>query len=216
MLANDHFPLHSDRENSATTSNFEKSQTQFQTSSYSPSDKSSALETKEQIEQKYRKLISLLTEVLQDVDKINASNPALQNAVIALSKQLNSQISEIRRSANSTLNEMPWDKLVIAFFGETNAGKSTIIETFRILFDDHRKKNQDGLIVGDGRNDFTKDYHEYPLYINGKPLVLIDVPGIEGDEAEYKDSIMLALKKAHFVFYIQGHNKKPDEATAIK
>ena len=32
------------------------------------------------------------------------------------------------------VKDMPWDKLMIAFFGETNAGKSTIIETFRILF----------------------------------------------------------------------------------
>ena len=42
------------------------------------------------------------------------------------------------------------------------------------------------------------------------------MPGIEGDENEFKDIISDALRKAHCVFYVQGHNKKPDEATATK
>lgn len=116
---------------------------------------------------------------------------------------------------NKVKNETIWDNLVIAFFGETNAGKSTIIETFRILFDPNRKK-EDGLIVGDGQHDFTKTYSEYKLSINGKPFTLIDVPGIEGKEEDFRDVIKTALHKAHIVFYINGHNKKPDEGTAKK
>lgn len=119
-----------------------------------------------------------------------------------------------------------WDRLVIAFFGQTNAGKSTIIDTFRILFNEKKrlsllKKDKsgdgvDGLIVGDGRNDFTKVYEEYEMTINGMPFTLIDVPGIEGNEEDYKDEIKEALSKAHCVFYIQGENKAPDEAIASK
>ena len=66
------------------------------------------------------------------------------------------------------------------------------------------------MIVGDGRHDFTKTYDEYHLSISGHPFTLIDVPGIEGDEAGFKDVIKTALHKAHCVFYVQGHNKKPD------
>lgn len=33
-----------------------------------------------------------------------------------------------------------WDKFTIAFFGETNAGKSTIVESLRILFDEESRK----------------------------------------------------------------------------
>ena len=44
-----------------------------------------------------------------------------------------------------------WDKFTMAFFGETNAGKSTIIESLRIFFkEDSRqqllKKNSDNLV----------------------------------------------------------------------
>ena len=70
--------------------------------------------------------------------------------------------------------------------------------------------------MGDGRHDFTKTYEEYHLSIAGHPFTLIDVPGIEGNESEFKDVIKTALHKAHCVFYVQGHNKKPDRATAEK
>ena len=33
-----------------------------------------------------------------------------------------------------------WDKLCIAFFGETNAGKSTIIESLRIIYDEEKRR----------------------------------------------------------------------------
>lgn len=128
---------------------------------------------------------------------------------------MNTQTKLAEGELSKALNETVWDNLVIAFFGETNAGKSTIIETFRILFDLNRKKG-DGLIVGDGRHDFTKTYEEYKLSIGGHQFTLIDVPGIEGNEEEFKDVIQVALHKAHCVFYVQGHNKKPDEATAKK
>lgn len=70
--------------------------------------------------------------------------------------------------------------------------------------------------MGDGRHDFTKTYEEYHLSIAGHPFTLIDVPGIEGNESEFKDVIKTALHKAHCIFYVQGHNKKPDRATAEK
>ena len=54
------------------------------------------------------------------------------------------------------------------------------------------------------------------MQINGKPFTLIDVPGIEGKEEDFIDDIKKALAQAHLVFYVQGHNIKPDVATASK
>ena len=196
--------------------------------------------------------------------KIPSSTNEFQKIKQSFVDTLSAQLSRTHLEANNTLNSTEWDKLVIAFFGETNAGKSTIIETFRILFDEtERHKNihasffkrlknayyeipreghsrayeifieciklfdvrkwfrhieyaVDGIIVGDGRHDFTKIYKEYEMNISGKPFVLIDVPGIEGNEDDYKDEIKIALSKAHCVFYVQGHNKTTDSATAEK
>ena len=149
---------------------------------------------------------------VSDLDGVNSQFNTIKEKIAFA---FDSKIKEAKKELDVALKDTVWDNLVIAFFGETNAGKSTIIETFRILFNDKRKK-EDGLIVGDGRHDFTKTYEEYHLSIAGHPFTLIDVPGIEGNEAEFKDVIKSALHKAHCVFYVQGHNKKPDRATAEK
>ena len=83
-----------------------------------------------------------------------------------------------------------------------------------------RKKAQvhrvDGLIIGTGEADFTKGNTLYPLNYKGKHFQLVDVPGIEGDEAKYAHMVHEAVAKAHLVFYVNGTNKKPEKATARK
>ena len=171
--------------------------------------------SQKEIKSAYNKLQDILKDSLGEVIKLRGINSQFDTVKERIASSFVSKIKEATKEIDSALNNTLWDNLVIAFFGETNAGKSTIIETFRILFDEKRKK-EDGLIVGDGRHDFTKTYEEYHLAIAGHPFTLIDVPGIEGDEAEFKDVIKNALHKAHCVFYVQGHNKKPDRATAEK
>ena len=167
------------------------------------------------IESLYAELLHIISDTKQDVSGLKAVNSSFNTTKRAIWETLNTQIELAGKELSKAKNETIWDNLVIAFFGETNAGKSTIIETFRILFDLNRQKG-DGLIVGDGRHDFTKTYEEYRLSIGGHQFTLIDVPGIEGNEEEFKDIIQTALHKAHCIFYVQGHNKKPEEATARK
>lgn len=156
-------------------------------------------------------------------------------------KSLSSVIDEANEQEDFLKQNLVQDHLVIAFFGETNAGKSTIIDTFRILFDERTRRRLlektnssqfgrktskinvdttiigvDGTIVGDGRSDFTKTYDEYEMSIDNHKFTLIDVPGIEGNEAEYKDGIKKALQKAHCVFYVHGSDKKPNTKTTEK
>lgn len=95
-------------------------------------------------------------------------------------------------------NELEWNNLNISFFGETNAGKSTIIEALT---------NGNGSSVGEGYKDFTKFVKE-KLFSD---INLIDMPGIEGDEEKVIDEIKKALNKSHIVFYVIGTNKEPEE-----
>lgn len=178
-------------------------------------EKETSDKTQKDIENLYAELLHILRDTKQDVSELKAVNSSFNTIKRAVWETLNTQTVLAGKELSKALNETIWDNFVIAFFGETNAGKSTIIETFRVLFDLNRQKG-DGLIVGDGRHDFTKTYEEYKLSIGGHQLTLIDVPGIEGNEEEFKDVIQTALHKAHCVFYVQGHNKKPDEATARK
>lgn len=176
---------------------------------------SQSLSSKDEIKKAYKTLHDILQSTQLDVFELNGVNSQFNTVKEKIAFAFDSKIKEAKKELDVALKDTVWDNLVIAFFGETNAGKSTIIETFRILFDDKRKK-EDGLIVGDGSPDFTKTYEEYHLSIAGHPFTLIDVPGIEGNESEFKDVIKTALHKAHCVFYVQGHNKKPDRVTAEK
>lgn len=178
---------------------------------------------KQQIQDEYISLIENLENTKKEMFGLFANNTKLQNIQNVFIESLDSSLQSSKDLMKETLDGMVWDNLVIAFFGETNAGKSTIIETMRVLFDEERKRRiertgigEDGKIVGDGRTDFTKAYDEYILNVYGKTVTLIDVPGIEGNEGDFIDDIKRALKQAHIVFYVQGHNKKPDVVTADK
>lgn len=181
------------------------------------------MSSREVVEKAYCDFEDKLNVVLRSIKQ--CSNSEILDEV---TKQYNDALAElVKKSQNelaATLKNAIWDKLVVAFVGITNAGKSTIVENFRVLFDEHERKaalkektsGVDGEIIGDGRADFTKYYKEYCMTINGKPFVLIDVPGIEGDEMSVKSEIVRALNKAHCVFYVQGEGKKPDEGTVKK
>ena len=171
---------------------------------------------KANIEQLYIQFRTQLEEYLTAIQKYKAANSQLSKVQADAVNRFSDNIENINSQMHQAIDGMVWDNLVIAFFGETNAGKSTTIETLRILFDKKKDRKQDGTIVGDGRQDFTKTYAEYQLNIYGQPFTLIDVPGIEGKEEDFKDDIKRALQQAHLVFYVQGHNKKPDAATAAK
>ena len=170
---------------------------------------------KEEIDRQYNSLIDKLKIAKNEIEGFESSETKFKQIQNLFKDQFDDMIYNTEYKLHEVQSNIIWDRLVIAFFGETNAGKSTIIETLRILFS-NKEKGMDGKIVGDGRSDFTKVYAKYNLAIDGYPITLIDVPGIEGCEEDYKNEIKDALLKAHCVFYIQGHNKEPDTKTATK
>ena len=167
------------------------------------------------IDERYNKLIESLQTSRQEIKKYYSEESKFSSIQNAFIEQLDSAVQVAKDKFEEVRTKIVWDRLVIAFFGETGAGKSTIIETFRILFGDGGR-GLDGEIVGDGRSDYTQVYAKYDMSINGHPFTLIDVPGIEGKESDYQNEIKEALMQAHCVFYVQGHNKEPDVKTAEK
>lgn len=182
------------------------------------------MNSKDAVVKRYRQFLHELKTCYDRLDSLQCSDKDFANVINKMKNQLQGEIMSVHQTAKEVMNATVWDHLVIAFFGETGAGKSTIIETFRILFNEKtrlealsKKQNGvDGEIVGHGESDFTKVYSEYDMSIKSQPFTLIDVPGIEGDEAVFKDEIKKALGKAHIVFYVQGHNKQPDTKTVEK
>ncbi|GAA6814505.1 hypothetical protein HpHCM85_01530 [Helicobacter pylori] len=143
--------------------------------------------------------------------------------------------SKSLKELESLKNNEEWENFTIAFYGETGAGKSTLIECLRLFFkeqskvvqqerfkrlysnyqnnyqnDERKKQNilnelhslQDGVIIGDGRSDFTLKTRSYSFQYNHQNFILLDVPGIEGREQKVIDQISNATQKAHAIFYV--------------
>ncbi len=145
--------------------------------------------------------------------------------------------SEGLKELESLKNNGEWEKFTIAFYGETGVGKSTLIECLRLFFKEPGKmdqqerfkrlyanmknyrgsehaeleKLQDGAIIGDGRSDSTLETKSYTLKHNNQSFVLLDVPGIEGDEKKVKQQISNATKKAHAIFYVTKTPASPQK-----
>ncbi|MFP6034426.1 AAA family ATPase [Helicobacter pylori] len=133
------------------------------------------------------------------------------------------------KELESLKNNEEWENFTIAFYGETGAGKSTLIECLRLFFKERSKmdqqerfrklysekndrgsehalseleKFQDGAIIGDGRSDFTTETKSYTLKHNNKTFTLLDVPGIEGDEKKLFSKFLTLHKKPMLFFML--------------
>ncbi len=139
--------------------------------------------------------------------------------------------SESLKELESLKNNEEWEKFTIAFYVETGAGKSTLIECLRLFFKEPGKmdqqerfkrlyanmknyrgsehaeleKLQDGAIIGDGRSDFTLETESYTLKHNNQNFVLLGVPGIESDEKKLNSKFLTLQKKPMLFFMLQKH-----------
>ncbi|GAA9972982.1 hypothetical protein VN0948_06040 [Helicobacter pylori] len=186
-----------------------------------------------------KKGIKDLQKIFENTDGADERLRAFNQEALKEFKNLE---SEGLKELESLKNNEEWEKFTIAFYGETGAGKSTLIECLRLFFKEPSKmdqqehfkrlyanmknyrgsehaeleKLQDGAIIGDGRSDSTLETKSYTLKHNNQSFVLLDVPGIEGDEKKVKQQISNATKKAHAIFYVTKTPAPPQKGEERK
>ena len=67
------------------------------------------------------------------------SDKEVQEKQEEIKKSLESIVYKLNSNINELKDNSEWDRFTIAFYGETNAGKSTLIETLRILLNEKEK-----------------------------------------------------------------------------
>ena len=93
-----------------------------------------------------RKIYDLIVESIEDIEnELNGQtgDEKLNNAKQQVLKIIRDvRAIEIDKSIQELKENQEWDTFTIAFYGETNAGKSTIIESLRIHFQEETKVNE--------------------------------------------------------------------------
>lgn len=151
-------------------------------------------------------IVENFIEKLEDINELsldNVSDEKLVQSFENIRSIIYEGISKIKKNVEVLIKIAEWDKLNISFFGETNAGKSTILEALI---------NGNGISIGEGYKDFTKKVNQ----VSYSNVNLMDMPGIEGREYKVIKNIKKAVRKSHIVLYVIGTNKEPEEETIKK
>ncbi len=162
--------------------------------------------TKSEYEQSILTSVYILLSTLDNVQELslrNVTDEQLLKSFQNIKEAILEGISSIKKDLEILSKTAEWSNLNISFFGETNAGKSTIIEALI---------NGDGRSIGEGYKDFTRTVSKI-AYDN---VNLLDMPGIEGREHKVIQTINDALQRSHVIFYVIGTNKEPEERTISK
>lgn len=115
---------------------------------------------RDEILKHYANVSSAVDEILAELKEANSQHDAeLQNRIDDVIKSIDEKNVEFKLAVESLEQDCEFEKFTIAFFGATNAGKSTIIEALRILFDEEsRKKSMK--IQGENCATIKKTYDE--------------------------------------------------------
>ena len=101
------------------------------------------INTKEDIRLIYDDIKKDISDILLDISSVSNIEKdedrkfleGLLNSMKDMDKKFEEDIDSLEKNAE-------WDKFTIAFFGGTNAGKSTIIESLRIIFDEKNRREE--------------------------------------------------------------------------
>ena len=85
-----------------------------------------------------------ITNALTDLSKINITHEEGNQQVASLKAKLEDIKGRFDKELSLLRDNSEWEKFTIAFLGETNAGKSTIIESLRIIFNEKQRQQKIG------------------------------------------------------------------------
>lgn len=87
----------------------------------------------------YKNIQFNINDLIENINKSQAIKLNEEDSLSALIKQLNCIGRKTKEELESLEKHSNWDRFTIAFYGETGAGKSTLIEALRLFFRESSK-----------------------------------------------------------------------------
>jgi len=97
----------------------------------------------------YGDVADSIAAAMRELDALDVEHVQGKQEVGGMLERLRSMQADFDDELRMLEEHAEWDKFTIAFFGETNAGKSTIIESLRILF---KEESRQRLLEQNGRD----------------------------------------------------------------
>ena len=99
--------------------------------------------TKDEVRQIYTETLGRVNSLIADLKSSNERNDeAVKKDVETLIADIEHGNGRLAQFVGELEKDCEFEKFSIAFFGQTNAGKSTIIEALRILFDEESRQKK--------------------------------------------------------------------------
>ncbi|EZO27028.1 hypothetical protein [Pseudomonas aeruginosa] len=169
--------------------------------------------TAERYDQQQTQLDQHATELRQRIETLKSSAGFIQRILNLFRKLPEEQdLQKIQQQARQLLRQREAELQGLQQRrSETQQQRETYSNRHQTALTDLQQLEpfEDGGIIGDGRSDFTRETHPYTFEVAGQPFMILDVPGIEGDEVKVSEQISKAVKRAHAVFYVTGKAAPP-------
>lgn len=114
------------------------------------------MNTSEDFNRLYADVGRNIEQTLADIAGLHVENEDAKKQLNAMTTQLQILQNTFNQKLAYLQEHAEWDKFTLAFFGETNAGKSTIIESLRIVFDETSRRQ----LLQNNQNDLQKAEQE--------------------------------------------------------
>jgi len=108
--------------------------------------------TKQDFNKLYSSVAASIETALLDMNGLDVKHKDGQRELSGIIEKLGKIQSSFNDELQLLEQHAEWEKFTIAFFGETNAGKSTIIESLRILFNESSRQE----LLKRNANDLVK------------------------------------------------------------
>ena len=87
----------------------------------------------------YNFILTKVKELRENILRVQLSDDEAKEKQKEIRNRLDIIVNELEKKIKELENNSEWDRFTVAFYGETNAGKSTLIETLRIMLNEKEK-----------------------------------------------------------------------------
>lgn len=145
---------------------------------------------KEYVAKKYKDVGASLEKSLDNTNAINLIGSEENLELNKIKQTLKSMNDDFKCEIFNLQASSEWDKFCISFFGETNAGKSTIIESLRIIYDEESRRAE----LEDQKKEYIKNMEDHNLKYSELINSLKELSEFVNNRVPKKNLIPVVLK----------------------